>query len=223
MITLYYKPGACSTANHFALEEAGVEYEAIRVNLSDLDDPLSDKVRKLNPMAMTPTIVLDDGTVLTQNAATLPFIADLAPEKNLFPARGTIERVLAESWLSFIASDLHPRMVEIVWVWAEENDAAKAKLRTFYDDRVALPLKVLKDRLADRPFILGDQYSVIDGYALIVLDWSVLGDLSLEDYPNILAFMERVASLPVIQHVRRLEGPLDWAFDHEDMVSGAEN
>ena len=91
MITLYYHVGACSTANHFALEEAGVEYEAIPVNLRALDDPLAIKVRALNPMAQTPTIILDDGMVLTQNAATLPFIADLAPEKRLFPSAGTTE------------------------------------------------------------------------------------------------------------------------------------
>jgi glutathione S-transferase len=213
MITLYYHVGACSTSNHFALEEVGVEYEAIPVNLRALDDPLTSKVRALNPMAQTPTLVLDDGTVLTQNAATLPFIADLAPEKKLLPARGTIERALAESWLSFIASDLHPRLVEISWVKSEEDDAVKARLRKLYEARVARPLKVLEDRLAGRDFILGDQYSVIDGYALIALGWSVPAALSLEAYPNILAFMERVEARPVIQRVRKLEGPLDWAAD----------
>ena len=213
MITLYYHVGACSTANHFALEEAGVEYEAIPVNLRALDDQLAIKVRALNPMAQTPTIVLDDGTVLTQNAATLPFIADLAPEKRLFPVRGTTERVLAESWLSFVASDLHPRMVEVYWVWAEEDEAVRARLRKRYEDRAALPLKVLEDRLAGRNFILGDQYSVVDGYALIALGWSVPCALPLDAYPNIVAFMERVEARPITQHVRQLEGPLDWAAD----------
>ena len=213
MITLYFHVGACSTANHIALEEAGVEYEAIPVNLKALDDPLAIKVRALNPMAMTPTIVLDDGTVLTQNAATLPFIADLAPEKDLFPARGTTERVLAESWLSFVSSDLHPRMVEAYWVWSEEDEAVRARLRKRYEDRVALPLKILEDRLAGRDFILGDHYSVVDGYALIALGWSVPCALSLDAYPNIVAFMERVEARPIIQHVRKLEGPLDWAAD----------
>src|SRR5690606_30176135 len=84
MITLYYHRGACSTSNHFALEDAGVDYQAIEVHLDQLDDPIAIKVRKLNPMAMTPVLVLDDGTVLTQNAATLAYVADLVPEKNCF-------------------------------------------------------------------------------------------------------------------------------------------
>lgn len=213
MITLYYHRGACSTANHFALEEAGVEYDAIEVDLRQLEDPLTIKVSALNPMAQTPIIVLDDGTVLTQNAATLPFIADLAPEKKLFPKPGTIERVLAESLLSFVASDLHPRMVEVSWIWAVQDETLQAKLRTFYEGRVAPPLQMLNDRLAGQDFILGDHYSVVDGYALIALGWSVPCALSLEAYPNILAFMARVEARPVIQRVRQLEGALDWVAD----------
>jgi glutathione S-transferase len=213
MITLYYHRGACSTANHFALEEAGVDYEAIEVDLKAQDDPLAIKVRALNPMAMTPVIVLDDGTVLTQNTATLPFIADLAPEKNLFPARGSAERNQAERWLGFVASDLHPRMVEVYWVWAEAEEAARTRLRKYYEDRVALPLKILEDHLAEKDFILGDRYSVIDGYAVVALGWSVPCQVSLDPYPNIRAFIERVEARSVIRHVRRIEGPLDWEAD----------
>jgi glutathione S-transferase len=213
MITLYYHRGACSTANHFALQETGIAYRAVEVNLKSLDDPLTVKLRALSPMAQTPIILLDDGQVLTQNIATLPYIADLAPDKNLFPARGTIERVMAESWLSFVASDLHARMVEISWVWSEEEGEVRARLRKFYEDRVARPLGVLEDRLADRDFILGDNYSVLDGYALIALGWSVPSELSLDAYPNILRFMARIEARPVIKYVRDLEGPLDWAAD----------
>lgn len=115
MITLYYHRGACSTSNHFALEEAGVDYQAIEVHLDRKDDPIAIKVRELNPMAMTPVLVLEDGTVLTQNAATLAYIADLVPEKKLLPPRNTIERAQAESWLSFIASDLHPTIIEYIY------------------------------------------------------------------------------------------------------------
>jgi len=87
MITLYYHRGACSTANHFALEESGVAYQAIEVNLRAKNDPLTEQVRALNPMGMTPVLVLSDGSVLTQNSATLPFIADLAPSRKLLPER----------------------------------------------------------------------------------------------------------------------------------------
>lgn len=210
MITLYYHRGACSTSNHFALEEAGVEYEAVEVDLAALDDSLAIKVRALNPMAQTPVLVLDDGQVLTQNAATLSFIADLAPRKALLPERGTIERAQAESWLAFIASDLHPTIIEYVYPSLLADAADRAKSRRFYEGRVDRRLTILEDRFASEDFVLGNQYSVIDGYTLIVLGWSEPARLSLEAYPNIRNYMARVEARPAVQRVRQIEGPIVW-------------
>lgn len=181
------------------LEEAGVEYEAIEVDLKASDDPLSIKVRALNPMAQTPVLVMDGGQVRTQNAATLPFIADLAPQKGLLPERSTIERAQAESWLAVIASDLHPTIIEYAYASLPENDADRAKSRRFYEDRIDRRFKVPEDRLVSNEFILGDVFSVIDGYAVIVLGWSEPAKLSLESYPNIQSFMARVEARPAIQ------------------------
>lgn len=210
MITLYYHRGACSTSNHFALEEAGVDYQAIEVHLDRFDDPVAIKVRELNPMAMTPVLVLEDGTVLTQNAATLAHIADLVPEKKLLPARNTIDRAQAESWLSFIASDLHPTLIEYIYKALPAAEDEKERTKALYDKRVARRLKVLEDRLADRDYILGDQYSVIDGYVLIVLNWSVPAQVALAPYPNIRAYMERLEARPAIRRVREAEGQISW-------------
>lgn len=210
MITLYYHRGACSTSNHFALEEAGVDYQAIEVHLDRPADPIAMHVRELNPMAMTPVLVLDDGTVLTQNAATLAYIADLVPEKKLLPARGTIDRAQAEGWLSFVASDLHPTMIEYIYKALPATKEEKEKTEALYNERVARRLKVLEDRLSERDFILSDQYSVIDGYALIVLNWSVPAQVALDPYPNIRAYMKRLEARPAIRRVREAEGQINW-------------
>ncbi|MFN3311907.1 MAG: glutathione S-transferase family protein [Hyphomonas sp.] len=210
MITLYYHRGACSTSNHFALEDAGVAYEAIEVHLDREDDPVAQKVRELNPMSMTPVLVLEDGEILTQNAATLSYIADLAPEKALLPKPGTRERAQADSWMAFVASDLHPVIIEYIYKGFGETNGEKARLVEFYEGRVARRLAVLEDRLAGRPYILGTDYSVIDGYALIVLNWSVPARLSLDAYPNIRAYMERLEARPSIRKVREVEGTISW-------------
>lgn len=210
MITLYYHRGACSTSNHFALEEAGIDYQAIEVHLDQLDDPIAIKVRELNPMAMTPVLVLEDGTVLTQNAATLAYIADLVPEKKLLPARSSIDRVQAEGWLSFVASDLHPTLIEYIYKALSATEEERERTKALYDKRVSRRLKVLEDRLADREYILGNQYSVIDGYALIVLNWSEPAEVDLNPYPNICAYMERLEARPAIRRVREAEGKISW-------------
>lgn len=210
MITLYYHRGACSTSNHFALEDAGVDYEAIEVHLDREDDPIAQKVRKLNPMSMTPVLVLEDGEVLTQNAATLSYIADLAPEKALLPRSGTRARAQADSWMAFVASDLHPVIIEYIYKGFGETDTERARLINFYEGRVARRLTVLEERLTGQPYILGSDYSVIDGYALIVLNWSVPAGLSLDPYPNIRRYMEKLEERPSIRKVREAEGTISW-------------
>lgn len=64
--------------------------------------------------------------------------------------------------------------------------------------------------MADRDYILGDQYSVIDGYALIVLNWSVPAQISLDPYSNIRAYMERLEARLAIRRVREAEGQISW-------------
>jgi len=210
MITLYYHRGACSTSNHFALEEAGVDYQAIEVHLDRSDDPVAIKVRELNPMAMTPVLVLEDGTVLTQNAATLAYIADLVPEKELLPARNTIDRAQAESWLSFIASDLHPTIIEYIYKALPATEEDKERTKALYDNRGPRRTEALEDRLTERDYVLGDRYSVIDGYALVVLNWSVPARIVLDPYPSIRAYMDRLEARPAIRRVREAEGRIDW-------------
>ncbi|UAJ10547.1 glutathione S-transferase family protein [Glacieibacterium megasporae] len=210
MIKLYYHRGACSTSNHIALEEAGIEYEAFEVDLKASEDPLTILVRALNPMAQTPVLVLDGGQVLTQNVATLPFIADLAPRVGLLPERGTIERAQAESWLAFVASDLHPTIVEYAYISLSDDVAERARSRRFYESRVDRRLKILENRFASEDFILGDAYSVIDGYALVVLGWSEPAKLSLAPYPNVRAYMARIEARSAVRSVRQKEGPIVW-------------
>ena len=91
-----------------------------------------------------------------------------------------------------------------------DNEADKAKSRRFYEDRVGRRLKILEDRLASSDLVLGDRYSVIDGYALIVLGWSEPAKLSLEAYPHIRAYMARIEARPVIRRVGQIEGPIVW-------------
>jgi glutathione S-transferase len=210
MITLYYHRGACSTSNHFALEDAGVLYEAVEVDLSNRAHPLTQRVRDLNPMAMTPVLVLDNGAVITQNAATLAFIADMSPEKRLLPSPGTIERAQADSWLSFVASDLHPTMIEYIYKGVAGDESGETAIRNLYESRVARRLTVLETHLASSQFILGDNYSVIDGYLLIVLCWSEPANISLVQYPNIVDYMKKLESRPTIKKVREIEGVVAW-------------
>src|ERR1700727_1900687 len=104
---LYFSPLACSLATRIALYEADADANYLEV------DPKTKVVqndgsdfRHVNPLGLVPTLRTDDGTVLTENAAILQYVADRFPKGNLGAASG-IERSRLHQWLCFIGTELH--------------------------------------------------------------------------------------------------------------------
>ena len=104
---LYYSPGACSLCPHIVLHEAGLDHEAIKVNLKTHQLADGSDYYAINPRGYVPLLELDSGERLTENAALVQYIADLAPGSELLPPAGTLERTRVQSWLAFVGSELH--------------------------------------------------------------------------------------------------------------------
>ena len=104
---LYFSPLACSLATRIALYEAGAEANYLEV------DPKTKVVQKdgsdfraVNPLGLVPTLRTDDGTVLTENAAILQYVADRFPNAGI-SAASAWERSRLHQWLCFIGTELH--------------------------------------------------------------------------------------------------------------------
>src|SRR5262245_30407179 len=104
---LYYSPGACSLAPHIALREADRTFDLVRVDLSTHRTASGTEYKQINPKGYVPALQIDGGELLTETAALLLYIADLAPEKHLAPPAGTLLRYHLVEWLVFISSELH--------------------------------------------------------------------------------------------------------------------
>src|SRR5438067_3185655 len=105
---LFYAPGACSLSAHIALLEAGLEFTLERVDLRNGRQTESGvDFLAINPKGYVPALELKDGSVLTEGPAIVQFIADMAPDRQLAPANGTLERYHLMSWLSFISTEVH--------------------------------------------------------------------------------------------------------------------
>ena len=104
---LYLKPGACSLSPHIVLEESGLKYDTVSVDLKTKRTAGDDDYFAVNPKGQVPALELDSGEILTEGPAIVQYIADLVPEKKLAPANGTIERYRLQSWLNFISTELH--------------------------------------------------------------------------------------------------------------------
>jgi glutathione S-transferase len=197
---LYYSPGACSLSPHIALREAGFTPELVKVDLKTKKTESGDDYTAVNPNGYVPTLVLDDGTVLTEGPAIVQYIADQVPERKLAPANGTIERYRLQSMLNFISAELHKTFGTFFNPKASEDWKAAARAL------IGRRLKHVDSLLAKGPYILGEEFTVADGYLFTILNWSGLLKVDLAPWPRIGEYQNRISSRPAVQEALRAEG-----------------
>src|ERR1700720_3862306 len=126
MLTLYFAPGASSMAVHIALHEIGVAFEGKPMSFKQNDMRRADFLA-LNPEGKVPTLLVD-GRPLTEVAAVLYYLAKRFPEASLFPAGDLDAEAQIISWMSFIASTVHPARRIGVERWKEVFEIAENRL-----------------------------------------------------------------------------------------------
>jgi glutathione S-transferase len=202
---LYYSPGACSLAPHIISREAGLPVELIKVDLGARKTEKGEDYLGINSKGYVPAVRLDNGQVMTEVATLLQYLADQKPQSNLIPAFGTPERYRAMEWLNFIGSEIHKGFGPL---W---DPKISADAKTAIKGKLASRLKWLDRELEGRDYLTGKQFSVADAYAFTVLNWAGMLDVDLKPYPNIRAFMERIAGRPKVKEAMRAEGLLKAA------------
>ena len=106
MLTLYLSPGSSSMAPHIMLHEIGVDFESRWISFAKREQHAPEYL-KLNPEGKVPTLLVD-GHPLTEVAATLYYLAKRFPEAHLFPEGDLEAEARVVSWMSFVASTIHP-------------------------------------------------------------------------------------------------------------------
>jgi glutathione S-transferase len=199
---LYTMPGACSLAANIALREAGIAFDLVKV--SHRTHKTSDGVdlNEINSKGYVPALVLDTGELLTENAALLPYIADLEPSAQLAPPHGTLERYRLVEWLAFINSELHKGFSPLFAPNASED------MKQYARGNLAKRLGWLSERLGSKSYLLGERFTVADSYLFVVLSWSGHVAVDLSPWPNLKAFQERVAARPHVVEALTSEGLL---------------
>jgi glutathione S-transferase len=200
-VTLYHSPLSCSVASRFALAEAGIAHDVVIINVLGGGQHSAD-YRAVNPRGKVPALVTDYGT-LTESTAILPYIADMAPASGLFPAAGTFERSVAQSWLSFLSSTLHTSYTGAFRPDRLSTDPAHIEsIRAANIGLVADALAVLDSHLASRDTML-DRLSVCDFYALAFLLWrgSPVVAGKLPTFAALDAFQARLTARPAVTKV----------------------
>ena len=197
---LYYSPGACSLSPHIALSEAGIAFEPVLASTKSHKLQDGTDYYGINPLGYVPMLELDDGTRLREGPAIVQYIADLVPTKNLAPANGTLPRYRLQEWLTFIGTEIHKQFSPLF------NPATPEETKTMQREKLASRFQWLEGELKNKQYLMGDNFSVADGYLFTVTNWAKLVNVDLSGYPNITAYRERVAARPAVQEAMKAEG-----------------
>ena len=190
MLTFFYSPGSSSMAPHIALHEIGAPFEARCLSFLRKEQR-SPEYLALNPLGKVPLLVID-GRPLSEVAGILFYLARRFPQAGLLP--DDVEaQAQAVSWMSYVASTLHP-----------SRRAGIDKAKEIY--------LVADQKLGARDWVL-DTYSVADIH-LVRLFWRFLGFAKpdLADYPHLAAHYARMMERPAVKRTIEIESAQGYEF-----------
>ena len=208
MMKLFYGVGACSRASHIALEEAGAQFEAIRISLKDGDQRKPDYL-KLNPKGRVPALVTGNG-VLTENPAILAYVAQTHRDANLAPLDDPFAFGQVQSFNSYLCATVHPAHAHKArgarWT---DDPSAQAALKAYVPKSVAACFELIENEMFKGPWVMGEQFTVCDPYLFTIAQWLEGDDVDPRRFPKVFDHRNRMAERPAVKRViAREEGPL---------------
>ena len=191
MLTLYLSPGSSSMAVHIALHEIGAPFESRPISFAKREQHAPDYLA-INPEGKVPTLLID-GRPLTEVAAILYYLAKRFPGAGLWPSGGIEAEAETISWMSFIASTIHPARRIGVEHWREVFDIAER-------------------RLGGRQWTV-ERYSIADIH-LFRLYWRFVNSVkpAPADFPGLSAHYERMMERPAVRRTIEIESAIGYAL-----------
>ena len=199
MLKLFYALGSCSLASHIALEEAGADYEALAMD-TKVGDQRKPEYLAVNPKGRVPALVTDAG-VLTETPAILAYVAQTHPAAKLAPTDAWGFAQL-QAFNSYLASTVHVAHAHRHrgYRWADE-ESSFADMTRKVAQTMAECFGLIETEFLKGPWVLGDQFSVCDGYLFTIADWLELDGVDPARFPRVHDHRERVRARPAVRKV----------------------
>jgi glutathione S-transferase len=204
MTTLYYSPAACSLSPHIALREAGLPFTLERVDLAAKTLNGGADFNRVNGKGYVPVLQFDDGDTLTEGVVIVQHIADQQPGSSLAPKAGTRERARLQEWLSFLATEVHKGFGPFFSAQAGDD------WKRFAANKLANRLDWISDQLGDKSYLMGEHFTVTDGYLFTLLNRTTFDfvPLNLDNWPMLADYYERIKARPKVLEALQAEGLL---------------
>lgn len=192
---LYYVPRTRATRPRWLLEELGLPYELVRLDVG-VEENRQPAYLAIHPHGKVPALV-DGDLNLIESAAICLHLADKHPEKGLAPTVGTPERARYYQWILYAMATLEPVVARIAAGARELPEGERGeRARAAFADYVP----VLERALGDHPYLLGEHFSAADVVLGSVLIWARF--LGAFDSPRLGAYVQRLADRPAYRRAR---------------------
>ncbi len=198
MLTLYQAPGACSRAIMIALEEAGAEFESVRVDLANFEQR-QENYLSLNPKGRVPLLLTPEGG-LTENPAILLYIAMQFPQAELAPLDDPFALARVQEFNAYLSSTVHvahahgPRGAR----WATE-ESSLADLKRQVPRTMTECFELIEHQYFQGPWVMGEDYSICDPYLFTIAGWLEADGVDVAQLPKVMQHRERMSVRPAVQ------------------------
>lgn len=200
MYKLYYAPGTCALASHIALEEAGADYKAERLDFKT-NQQQSPEYLKINPKGRVPALVTDKG-VLTETPAILAFVAQTFPTAKLAPLDDAFAFAQAQSFNNYLCATVHVAHAHKVRGarWAAE-ESSFADMKRMVPKSMGGCLELIEKGMLKGPWVMGEQYTVCDPYLYTIALWLEGDGVDLKALPKVADHIKRMSERPAVEKV----------------------
>src|SRR5690349_9395825 len=200
MYKLYYAPGTCALASHIALEEAGADYKAERLDFK-ASQQRSPEYLKINPKGRVPALVTDRG-ILTENPAILAYIAQTFPKAKLAPLDDPFAFAQVQSFNSYLCATVHVAHAHKGRGarWATE-ESSFADMKRMVPKSVGACFELIEKGMLKGPWVMGEQYTICDPYLYTVAGWLEGDGVDMAKLPKVAAHRKRMEQRPAVATV----------------------
>jgi glutathione S-transferase len=209
MYTLYYAPGSANLVVHLALLEIGAPHTLERIDFAT-DQQHSAAYLAINPHGVVPTLVID-GVPHGEAPALAMLVVERHPEAALAPAPGSAQRADYLQWMFYLANNLQPLFRQMFFPNDHLPEAADSLKQA---SRIGIEKcwSYIDAHLASHgPYMLGETFSVVDWYVLMLMRWSRNMPKPATEWPHLAAFATRLKARPSWKQVCVAEGLTEWA------------
>ena len=200
MLKLFYAVGTCALASHIALEEAGAQYETVRLNFAD-GDQRKPEYLKVNPKGRVPALVTDHG-VLTETPAILAYVAKLYPKAGLAPLDNPFAFARVQAFNSYLCSTAHVNHAHLArgTRWADDASSIEDMKRKV-PKNVTESFALMEREMVEGPWVMGKTYTVCDPYLFTLEGWLPRDSVDIKQFPKIAEHQRRMMERPAVKKV----------------------